>query len=323
MSFSGDMTGPIVRFILLLASMAFLPFFSIGLIRKLKARMQNRIGAPLLQPFYDFAKLANKDQTVSATTTTVFLLSSAINVSVMILIAILVPWVSFKPSFPGDDLFLLLYLLALLRFMIILSALDAGSSFGAFAASREAYLAMLVEPAMFISLAALGLLVDNSSLSVIFAFSHPCTVFDAPVWLSAALALFLASMVDLSRMPIDDPTTHLELTMVHEAMILENSGKNLALVEFAHLLKMVVLYGLSAQCLLHAATFFWPLSQVNLGILSVVGILVMATTTAMIEAVAVKLQWRRTPEFIAFALTISLFATVGALIGGLYARHYL
>jgi formate hydrogenlyase subunit 4 len=229
--------------------------------------------------------------------------------------------------------------------MIILSALDAGSSFGAFAASREAYLAMLVEPAMFISLAALGLLVGDSSLGIIFAYTNPCSIYDAPVWLSAALALFLASLVDLSRMPIDDPTTHLELTMVHEAMILENSGKNLAIVEFAHLLKMVVLYGLAAQCLLHAATYLGTVgpavqhlpylpalslglqnilgNQVYLGILSVLGIFFLAACTAMIEAVAVKLQWRRAPEFIAYALTISLFATVSALIGGLYARHYL
>jgi formate hydrogenlyase subunit 4 len=95
-------------------------------------------------------------------------------------------------------------------------------------------LALLVEPAMFISLAALGLIIPSSSLSAIFDFSHPCSVYDVPVWLAVASGLFLASIVDLSRMPIDDPTTHLELTMVHEAMILENSGKNLALIEYAH-----------------------------------------------------------------------------------------
>jgi len=323
MSLSAEFTAPLLRFLLLLASMTFLPFLTLGLIRKLKARMQNRVGAPLLQPLFDFMKLTSKGQTVSGTTTIVFLLSSAVNVSVMLLIAAMVPWLSFKPSFPGDDLFLLLYMLALLRFTIILSALDAGSSFGAFAASREAFLAMLAEPAMFISLAALGLLVDSSSLSVIFSYSHPCTIFDVPVWLSAALGLFLASMVDLSRMPVDDPTTHLELTMVHEAMILENSGKNLALIEFTNMLKMVVLYGLSAQCLLHAVSYYVTLSNFALGVLSVVGILAVAVCTAMVEAVAVKLQWRRTPEFIAFSLTIALFAMVGALIGGLYARHYL
>lgn len=323
MSLTADMLSLIPRCLLLLASMLFLPFFTSGLIRKLKARLQNRMGAPLLQPFYDFFKLVSKDQTVSQTTTQVFLLSGAINAATMILIAILTPWLSFKPSIPGDDLFLLLYLLALLRFMIILSALDAGSSFGAFAASREAYLAMLVEPAMFISLAALGLMVDNSSLSAIFSFSQPCTILEAPVWLAAALGLYLASLVDLSRMPIDDPTTHLELTMVHEAMILENSAKNLAIVEFAHLLKLVVLYGLAAQCILHATTCWFHFSQFVLGILSVLGILAMAVLTAIIESTSVKLQWRHTPEFIAFAMTISLFATIGALIGGLYARHHL
>jgi formate hydrogenlyase subunit 4 len=323
MSTINELMEPIGRFLLLLACITILPFFTVGIIRKLKARLQNRIGAPVFQPFFDFFKLSNKDQTVSATTTIIFLLSSAINASTMILIAIFVPWLSFKISVPGDDLFLLLYLLALLRFMIILSALDAGSSFGAFSASREAYLSMLVEPSMFISLAALGLLVDNSSLSAIFAFSNTCTIYEAPVWMAAALALFLASLVDLSRMPIDDPTTHLELTMVHEAMILENSGRNLALVEFAHQLKLVVLYGLSVQCLLHAATYFGRISELWLGIWSVIGILGLGAVTGIIESSNVKLQWRRAPEFIAYAITISLFAAVSALIGGFYARHHL
>jgi len=115
MSFSGDMTGPIVPLHPASGKHGrFAHFFSVGLIRKLKARMQNRIERSAAAAlFMILPKLATRDQTVSATTTTVFLLSSAINVSAMILIAILVPWVSFKPSFPGDDLFLLLYLLAL------------------------------------------------------------------------------------------------------------------------------------------------------------------------------------------------------------------
>ncbi len=311
----------VFKYLALSICILLLPSIALGVIRKLKARMQNRIGAPILQPLFDILKLLNKNQTISETTTWIFPLSSVLNLAVMLLIAFLVPWLSFKPNFSGDDLFLLLYMLALLRFMIILSALDTGSAFGAFGASREAYVAMLTEPAIFLSLVALGLMSHSSSLSTIFAFSRTCSIYDAPVWLSAALALFLASIADLSRMPIDDPTTHLELTMVHEAMILENSGKNLALVEFAHLLKMVVLYGLSVQCLLHATTCICQLSESARGILSIVGILSIASITAIIEAVSVKLQWRRTPEFIAYVLTISLFAVAAALIGGLYAHH--
>jgi formate hydrogenlyase subunit 4 len=309
------------RYILSFVCIVVLPFITVGIIRKAKARMQNRVGAPIFQPLFDFFKLLKKSQTVSDTTTWIFRVSVALNAATMLLIAWIVPWLSFKPNCPGDDLFLLLYLLALLRFMTILSALDSASVFGAFGASREAYLGMLCEPAMFISLAALGLLVHSSSLSVIFDFSSACSIYDLPVWLAAATGLFLSSIVDLSRMPIDDPTTHLELTMVHEAMHIEHSGKNLALVEFTHLLKMVVLYGLSAQCLLHAATYLWRFDQVLGGVFSIVLILGMALFTAFIESASVKLRWRATPDFIAYALTASLFATAGALIGGAYARH--
>jgi formate hydrogenlyase subunit 4 len=135
------------------------------------------------------------------------------------------------------------------------------------------------------------------------------------------MGLFLASLVDLSRMPIDDPTTHLELTMVHEAMHLENSGKNLALVEFTHFLKMAVLYGLSAQCMLHGLTYFFTFDRLTLAVLSVVGVPIIGVITALEESVSVKLQWRRTPEFIAYALSMSFFTAAGALIGGTYASH--
>jgi formate hydrogenlyase subunit 4 len=294
-----------------------LPFITLGVIRKVKARMQGRVGARIVQPLFDIVKMLAKGQCVSETTTWIFQLSSALNCATILLIACLVPWLSFKPIFPGDDLFLFLYLLALLRFTTILSAMDTGSSFGAFGASREAYLSMLVEPAMFISLAAPGLVAHTSSLSAIFDFAPDCKIFAVPVWLAAAVGLYLSSLVDLSRMPIDDPTTHLELTMVHEAMILENSGKNLALVEFSHLVKMVVLFGLAVQCLLHAARYIYKFDPFAWGFLSIAGILGMALVTGMVESFSVKLQWRRTPEFIAYALTMSFFAIAGALIGRL------
>src|SRR5271154_6953160 len=126
-----------LQYILLLAGIVLLPYITLGIIRKLKARMQNRIGAPILQPLLDALKFICKGQTVSETTTWIFLFNSALQAATMLLIAWMVPWLSFKPGFPGDDLFLLLYLLALLRFMTILTALDTGSAFGAFGASRE------------------------------------------------------------------------------------------------------------------------------------------------------------------------------------------
>jgi formate hydrogenlyase subunit 4 len=315
------MIGKLIHYILVVSCMTMLPFVTLGVIRKVKARMQNRVGASILQPLFDFLKLLKKEQTISDTTTWLFQTAVAVNMAIILLVAWLVPWLSFKPAVPGDDLFLLLYLLATLRFMTILSALDVGSSFSAFGASREAFLGMLVEPAIFISLAALGLTAHNTSLSVIFDSTHTCSIYDLPVWLAAALGLYLASIVDLSRMPVDDPTTHLELTMVHEAMILENSGKNLALVEYAHYLRMTILYGLIVQCLLHAASYAVHLSPLLTGILSVIGVLCVAVTTGMVESLTVKLRWTGAPAFIAYALTMSLFATAGALIGEIYGHH--
>ncbi len=315
------MTQHIISVIATLLSALLLPFLTIGMIRKVKARMQGRMGARLFQPLFDCFKWLRKDQTISETTTWVFRASCALNMAIILLIAALVPWISFKPECSGDDLFMVFYLLALMRFMIILSALDSGSAFGAFGSSREAYLGMLTEPALFLSLCSVGLTAHSTDLSVIFDFSQRCSIYDAPVWLAAAAGLYLSSLVDLSRMPIDDPATHLELTMVHEAMTLENSGKNLALVEFTHALKMVVLFGLTTQCLLHALTSVVELTFAARAILSVVGILAVGFVTAMNESVSVKMQWTRTPEFIAYALTMGLFATAGALIGGLYARH--
>lgn len=315
------MIGAVFKDALFVLAGFILPFITLGLIRKCKAGLQSRVGPPVLQPLFNTLKFMYKDQTISETTSWVFRASAAVSAGTIVLIACLVPWLSFKPAFPGDDLFLLLYLFALLRFMLVLSALDAGSPFGAFGASREAYLGMLAEPAMFITLAALGLIAHSSNLQQIFDLSQSSTIYDVPVWLAAAVAFFLCSVVDLSRMPIDDPTTHLELTMVSEALIIENSGKNLALVEFTHFLKMAVLYGLTSQCLLHAATYFVHLSQLAAGLLSVGLILILAVFTAVIESVAVKLRWRATPEFIGYALTMSLLAAGGALIGEIYARH--
>jgi len=314
--------------ILFAACTVLMPPLMIGVIRKTKARLQNRMGARFEQPFHDLLKLFKKHQTISKTTTWIFQLSSAMNISVMLIAACILPWLSFKPHFAGDDLFLLLYLFALLKYSTLLSAFDCGSPFGAMAASREAHVSLLLEPAIFVILVSLGFIAKSTSLGAIFDFSTSCTVYYLPVWLSAAVGLFLCSLAELSRMPVDDPNTHLELTMIHEAMILENSGKNLALIEYAHAIRLTVLYGLCVQCLLHALTFFTHaqhlvLDPTSLTVLSVAGPFAFAVLTALIESTLVKLQWRRVPEFIAYALTMSMFASASALIGGSYASHHL
>lgn len=306
----------VTHWLLFIAAFIFVPLVTTGCIRKLKARLQNRLGPPLWQPLFNVVKLFRKGEILSDEASWIFRGGPVINMTIVVIVGCLVPWVSFKPAVSGDDIFLLIYLLAVVRFFSILGALDTGSPFSAFSGSREATLSLLVEPAVVLSLVALAFGARSTSLGQVFAYGGGEGLAAVPVWILAAAGLFLSSVVELSRMPIDDPTTHLELTMVHEAMIIENSGPNLALAEWAYSVRLTVLYGLTVQCLLHAVAAVTPLTGAALAALSIVGILIVAAATAMIETVTVKLQWIKCPEFIAYALTMGLFACMAAVVKG-------
>lgn len=292
-----------------------LPFLLIGFIRKLKALLQNRQGPPLWQSLFNILKLFHKRETISNESSWLFRASCAINLAALVVLALAVPWISFKPDFPADDLFLIVYLLAGIRFLSMLAAMDAGSPFGAFGAPREAVLSMLVEPAIVLSLVGLAIPARSTDLGTVFQFPESATPLS--IWLLAGIGLFLASLVELSRMPVDDPTTHLELTMVHEALTIENSGPNLALVELGYSIKLLILYGLSAQCFIHALLPPHLVGRpVVAGIVSLVLLFTLAGLTAVTETLAVKLQWRKNPEFIAYSLTMALLASLAALVDG-------
>jgi formate hydrogenlyase subunit 4 len=296
-----------------LASLLLMPPLIVGLIRKTKARLQNRIGAPLLQPYFDLFKLLSKAETISKHTSWIFRSTAAVNVSILLILAFLAPWTSFHPFNISGDLFLIIYLLAVTRFFTVLSALDAGSAFGGFGASREVTLALLVEPAVMLCLASLGSIAQTSDLAAAFSFSNEALANQPGLWLIAGSGLFLASLVELCRMPADDPTTHLELTMVHEAMILENSASNLALMEYTHFLKILILLGIASQCLLHAIPFFWHTTTLIRAVASLGGVLGLAVGIAVIESLAVKLRWTKLPEFIAYSVAMSIFCVFIAL----------
>jgi formate hydrogenlyase subunit 4 len=172
----------------------------------------------------------------------------------------------------------------------------------------------LVEPAIMLCFASLGSVAHSSDLNVIFSFSSSGLVHHGAIWMISGIGLFLASLVELSRMPVDDPTTHLELTMVHEAMILENSGRNLALVEYTHYLKMAVMFGVSSQCFLHAIPFFWESTSVIRAFGSLLAILFAILAVALIEGTSVKLRWTKLPEFIAYSVVMSLLCLFIAIV---------
>lgn len=306
------MTG-LLHWLSFILCVIFLPVLTLGIIRKTKARLQNRIGPPILQALFDLLKLTRKDETISSTMCGVFRLSCVMNMADVFVLAWMIPWLSFKPWAPQADIFMVIYLFAFARMFTLLGALDSGSAFGAFSASREATLSLLVEPAVLLALVSLGVFAGSSDLRVIFSASNTPTFVGSGIWVASGMAILFSSLVELSRMPVDDPTTHLELTMVHEAMILEASGRNLALIEFAHALKVSIFFGLAAQCFLRAIPQFSTLSVYAQAALSISGLLVLAVFVGLLESLIVKLQWRKVPEFIAYILSMSLMASLIAV----------
>ena len=276
--------------------------------------MQNRVGAPILQAFYDTAKCLRKSETISETASWVFIWAPRLNLSVMVIAAILVPWsgAAVAGSLGNATNFLLvIYLLGLGKFISMLAAMDTGSAFGGLGASREAMISLLVEPALMIGLAALALGAKSMDLSVIY--STPASQF---VSVLVGAAFVVVALAELSRMPVDDPTTHLELTMVHEAMVLENSGRNLALVELAVALRTCIFFGLAAQTFLNAIPRYVELPQLLRCGIGLFSLFAVGVIVAIAEGFLVKLKWRRVPNFIAFAIALSSLAALVAVARG-------
>jgi len=297
-----------------LINLLILPLLLTGIIRKAKALMQNRVGAPLLQPFYDVWKFLHKTETVSGSASWIFVWSPRVGLAVALAAAILVPWTGalLPPGWaPATNFLLVLYLLALGKFFTMLAALDTGSAFGGLGASREATISMLVEPTLVIGLGALALGAGSTDLLTIYG--APASPFIA---ILTGAALVVAALAELSRMPVDDPTTHLELTMVHEAMILEYSGRSLAIIEYTVALRTCILLGLAMQTLLHAWPALQALPVLSYYAVSLSGLAALGISIAVAEGVLVKLKWRSVPNFLAFAAVLSLLAALIAAAQG-------
>jgi len=284
------------------------PLLLIGTICKIKALMQNRQGAPIAQPFYDLAKLLRKTQTISECASWIFTGTPGIALAITLLVAVLVPWTtSLLPVqwASATNFLLVFYLLAAARFLTMLAAIDTGSAFGGLGASRQATISMLVEPTLIIGMAALALGAGSGNLSTIYL-----TQISPFVAVLVGAALLLAALAELSRMPVDDPTTHLELTMVHEAMILEYSGRSLAIIHYTAALRTCIFLGLAAQTLLHILPGYLSLPMLLRYLVGLVALVATGVAVATAESILVKLKWRSVPSFLAFAAVMSLLAAL-------------
>lgn len=230
-------------FLLWLAALLLSPLW-LGVITRVKAFFAGRRGAPLLQVYYDLAKLWGKQAVYSRTTTWVLRAAPAWSLAALLAAGLFVPWGA-RPAaavFPGD-MVVLFYLLALARFGLVLGALDTGSAFAGMGASREVWLSALAEPVLFLGLAVLALKHGQWNLTGLLAGAAGWP--DLAVWL-VALAWAVVLVVENARLPVDDPNTHLELTMIHEAMVLDHSGPDLALITAGSAVKFSIFSALLA-----------------------------------------------------------------------------
>jgi len=285
--------------------------FVVGLIRKLQARFQCRRGASLFQPYFDLAKLFRKQPAVSTATSWIFTATPYIVFGSTLTAGLLVPvFVSQVPLSFAGNIIALVYLFALGTFFLILAGLDAGSAFGGMGGSREAIIASLTEPAMILSIFAIALTAGSTNLSAIV---HKTALMDGvasdPVpRLMALAALFIVTLAETGRVPVDNPATHLELTMIHEAMVLEYSGRYLALLEWASAVKLLVFLTLIANVFFPWGIATAPTSQaLAIGAaVYVVKVSVLAALIGLIECMFAKLRLFRVTDLLGVAFILAL-----------------
>ncbi len=235
------------------------PFLMIGVIKKTKAFWAGRKGVSILQPLYDFLKLLRKDAVYSKTTSWVFKLAPILAFISTLFAAFFVPLVNGYALINVQFAFIIFaYILAFGKFFSLLGALDTGSSFEGMGASREACFSTIVEPAFFIAMASVAALTQNYSFLSFKAIFANAGVYGYLIIILLVITLLVMLLVESSRVPVDDPTTHLELTMIHEVMILDNSGVDLALITWGSAIKMFLFVALIANLLVPMGLGIWP-----------------------------------------------------------------
>lgn len=287
-----------------------------GWIKKVKAFWQMRQGPSLFQPYRDLWKYMRKEEVVSEHASWIFLVTPSLVLGSTILAGCVVPgpW-GWAPIHSMGSLFWLAASLGLARFFLALAGLDAGGTFGGMGSSREVFVAALVEPGFILSLVVLALMTETTSLMGISAALQGLSIFETPRIL-ALFALFVIVIAELGRIPIDNPDTHLELTMIHEGMLLDYSGPSLGFLTWAEQLKQLLLLQLLAFLILPVniqVMNSWS-GGIPFGILLSHGILqigflaLLGTFFATLESINVKVRLFRIPNVLAMGLAAAVLA---------------
>ncbi len=292
----------------------------IGVMRQVRARMEGRVGAGAAQPWRDVRKLLAKQPLRASGTSALLVAAPLMLVMSSLLVCALVPMVSTAtlPLVP-DDLFVVVSVLLLGTVALALLGLESGTAFGGMGSSRHMTIAALVEPTVLVSVYALSIPVGTSALSEIVTARQvdPASVV-SPVSLLAVIALLLAVLAETGRLPVDNPSTHLELTMVHEAMVLESSGRDLAWLELGSWLRLSALLGLVVNLVLPfgVATSLTPWSLlIGAGAITV-KLLAAGAAIALVEVFLAKVRLFRVPELLAGSFVLAFLSVTGSFLIG-------
>jgi len=290
----------------------------VGVIRKVRARLEGRVGAPIQQPLRDLRKLFAKERIAPEHASWVFAIAPAVLVTSAAVTAVLVPMVStVSPFAQVSDMVTVTALLLLGTVALALGALDPGTAFGGMGASREMTIAALTEPTLLLSVAAISILTRTTNLPAAIT-----TLVDRPAvvtsigYVLALVALGIATLAESTRLPVDNPNTHLELTMVHEAMVLEYAGPDLALVETGSSMRLVIFLGLLANLVIPWGIATGSgIAALSIGTLTFgLKVVVLTVALSVFEVFTAKVRLFRVPELLALSLVLSFLGVITSVV---------
>ena len=304
-----------IMFFVNLIILLFVPFLMAGVIKKTKTFWQGKKGPSVLQPLYDFIRLMKKDFVISNTTSFVFRIAPIVSIVTVLFAAMLVPLASGKTliNIPAG-LIIFAYTLGLGKFIALISAMDTGSSFEGMGASREACFTTIVEPAFFVTIASIMALSGNYTFDSLVNITANAGNYGILVTVFASVVLFIMILVEGSRVPVDDPATHLELTMIHEVMILDNSGSDLALFSWANAIKMLLISSLIATMIIPSGITEWISVLLYLSVVFIISILI-----GTVESCMARIRMSHVFEFIFVMSSLALVVlslVIARMFGG-------
>jgi len=289
-----------------------------GIIRTLKARLQMRRGPDIFQTYRNLFKLLRKGMVIPNTASWIFTAAPLVVFSTALLVGLLIPMVSaYAPLSLFGGVLAVIYLLGLGRFFLALGGLDAGTPFGGLGSSREMTISSLAEPAMMLAIFTVALSAGSTNLTeVALAGIGQSWRFFAPSQMLAFAALFIVLIAETGRIPVDNPATHLELTMIHEAMILEYSGPYLALIEWGAAIKQLILMTLLVNTFFPFGLSTQPEAvSVAIGLGSYVfKLLLLSVIVVIVETTNAKMRLFRVPELLAVAFVLAALALISTFL---------